>query len=166
MLHRLKAEASSDDSSRLLRLKPLLYPLKRAKGEGAAPFPRSPLAGCPLTGTPPPRCETRRHCHGTAAAEIPSSPDMAAPKPLPQVRKFGEETIGAFAFHPLDQATDGDVWRDRHHDMDMVRRDMVLENVHSGLLTFLTDDGTDPFGHVAPQHFVAILGDPDAVQVD
>ena len=91
---------------------------------------------------------------------------MAAPKPLPQVRKCGEETIGAFAFHPLDQATDGDVWRDRHHDMDMVRRDMALENVHSGLLTFLTDDGTDPFGHVAPQHFVAILGDPDDVQVD
>ena len=43
---------------------------------------------------------------------------------------------------------------------------MALENVHPGLLTFLTDDGTDPFGHITPQHFVAILGDPDDVQVD
>ena len=102
----------------------------------------------------------------TAAAEIPSSPDMAAPKPLPQVRKFGEETIGAFPFHPLDQATDGDVWRDRHHDMDMVRRDMALENVYPGLLAFLADDGADPFGNLTAQHLMAILGDPDDMEVD
>jgi hypothetical protein len=48
MLHRLKAEASHNDSSRRLRLKPRPYPLKRAKGEGEAPLPRRPL-----TGTPP-----------------------------------------------------------------------------------------------------------------
>ena len=91
---------------------------------------------------------------------------MAAPKPLPQVRKFGEETIGAFAFHPLDQATDGDVWRDRHHDMDMVRRDMSFEHVHPGLLTFLTDDSTDSFRHLTAQPLMAILGDPDDMKVD
>src|SRR6266436_4668313 len=39
-------------------------------------------------------------------------------------------------------------------------------HVHPRLLTCLTDDGTDPFGHVTPQHFVAIRGDPDDGQVD
>src|SRR2546422_8747380 len=102
----------------------------------------------------------------TAATEMPSGPDMAPPKSLAQVRKLGEQAIGAFAFHPLDQATDGDVRWDRHHDMDMIRRDMSLENVHPCLLAFLADDGTDSFGDLTAQHLMAILGDPDDVEMD
>ena len=101
-----------------------------------------------------------------APAEGASCPDMAPPKPLPQVRKLGEQAIGAFPFHPLDQATDGAMRRDGYHDMDMVCRDMSFENVHPGLLTFLTDDGTDPFCDLTTQHFMAILGDPDDMKVD
>src|SRR6266705_4923527 len=98
-----------------------------------------------------------------AATKVAPCPDMAPPKPLAQVRKLGEQAIGAFAFHPLDQATDGDVRWDRHHDMDMIRRDMSLENVHPCLLAFLADDGTDSFGDLTAQHLMAILGDPDDV---
>jgi len=101
-----------------------------------------------------------------AAVEVVACPDMTPPKPLPRVRKLGEQAIGAFPWHPLDQATDGDVGRDRHHDMDMVRRDMALEHVHPGLLACLADDGTDPFGDLAAPHLMAILGDPDDREMD
>ena len=58
------------------------------------------------------------------AAKVAPCPDMAAPKALPYVRKLGEQAVGTFAFHPLDEATDGDVRSDGDHDMDMIRRDM------------------------------------------
>src|SRR5262249_11643543 len=121
MLHRLKAEASGNDSSRGWRLKPLLAPLKRAKVEGAAPLPRVPLTGCPLPGTPPPRSETRHRYRrllgnvrfddlvghvATAPAEVAPCPDMAAPKPLAQVRKPRQEAIGASLYY-------GDTWNAR-----------------------------------------------------
>src|SRR5207245_1688774 len=64
-----------------------------------------------------------------AAAKVAPRLDMASPKALPHMRKFGQQTIGAFAFHPLDQATDRDVRWDRDHHMDMVWRDMPLEDI-------------------------------------
>ena len=100
------------------------------------------------------------------AAKVAPGPDMTAPKSPAEVGKFGQEAIGAFAFHALDQATDGDVWRDGDHDMDMIRRDMPLEDIHARLLTFFPDNGAHPFGDLTTQHFMAILGDPDDVQVD
>src|SRR5205809_3106325 len=96
-----------------------------------------------------------------AAAEVAACPDMAAPKALPHMRKFGQQTIGAFAFHPLDQATDRDMRGDRDHHMDMVWRDVPLEDIDAGLLTLCTYDGTNPFCDFTAQHLVAILGDPD-----
>ena len=101
-----------------------------------------------------------------AAAEVAPRPDMAAPKALPHLWKFGEQTIGAFAFHPLDQTTDRHVRGDRDHHMDMVWRDVPLEDIDAGLLTLFTDDGTNPFCDLTAQHLVAILGDPDNMEVD
>ena len=49
--------------------------------------------------------------------------------------------------HPLDQATDRDVWRNGDHHMDMVRRDVPLEDIDTDLLALCTDDGTHPFCH-------------------
>jgi hypothetical protein len=100
------------------------------------------------------------------AAKVAPCPDMASPKALPHVGKFGQQPIGAFAFHPLDQATDGDVRRDRDHHMDMVRRDVPLQDVDAGLLALFADDGPDPFGHLTTQHLMAIRGDPDDMAVD
>jgi hypothetical protein len=62
MLHRLKAEALGNDSSRDGGSSRCRSLLKRAKGEGVAPRPRGPLAG-----TLPPRSETRHHCYGPVA---------------------------------------------------------------------------------------------------
>ena len=101
----------------------------------------------------------------TAAKVAPCS-DMAAPKALPHMRKFGQQPIGAFAFHPLDQATDRDVRGDRDHHMDMVWRDVPLEDIDAGLLALFTDDGPNPFGHLTAQHFIAVLGNPDDMEMD
>ncbi len=103
-----------------------------------------------------------------AAAAIEVSPrlHMAPPKALPHMRKFGQQTIGAFAFHPLDEATDRDVRWDRDPHMDMVWRDVPVEDIDAGFLALFTDDGTDPFCDLIAQHLVAILGDLDDMEVD
>jgi hypothetical protein len=101
-----------------------------------------------------------------AAAAGAACPDMAAPKALPHLRECGQQPIGAFAFHPLDQATARDVRRDRAHDMDMVWCNVPLEDIDAGLLTRFTDNGSDPFCHLTAQPFMAVLGDPDAMEVD
>ena len=100
------------------------------------------------------------------AAKVAPRPHMAPPKALPHMRKFGQQPLGAFAFHPLDQATDRDVRWDRDHDMDMVWRNVPLEDIDAGLLALFTDDGPDPFCDLTAQHFMAILGDPDDMEVD
>ena len=101
-----------------------------------------------------------------AAAEVAPRPDMAAPKALPHMGKFGQQPIGAFAFHPLDQATEGDVRWERDHHMDRVRRAVPLEDIDAGLLALFPNDGPDPFRDLTTQHFMAILGDPDDVEMD
>jgi len=70
---------------------------------------------------------------------------MAPPKASAQVWELGEQAIGTFTFHPLDQATDRDMRRDGDQHMDMIRRDMPLEDIDAGLLALFPDDGTDPF---------------------
>ena len=102
----------------------------------------------------------------TAAAEVAPSPHMASPKALAQMGKLREQTIGAFTFHPLDQPTDGDVWRDRDQDMPMIWGDMPLEDIDTRLLTFFPDDRTHSFRHFTTQYLVAVLGDPDDMQVN
>ena len=101
-----------------------------------------------------------------AATKVAPSPDMAPPKALPHMGKCGEQAVGAFAFHPLDQAADRDVRRDRDHHMDMVRRDVPLQDIDTGLLALFPDEGTDPFCDLTTQHLMAILGDPDDMEVD
>jgi hypothetical protein len=47
--------------------------------------------------------------------------------------------------------------------MHMIRGDMSLENIDAQLPTFCADDGADPFCHLATEHLVTILRDPDNV---
>lgn len=49
------------------------------------------------------------------AAKGASHPHIASPKALPPLGKFGQQTLGALAWHPLDQAAAGDVRRDGGH---------------------------------------------------
>jgi len=102
----------------------------------------------------------------TAATKVAPRPDMTAPKALPQVEKLTEQAIGAFALHPLDQATDGDVRWDGDPHMDLSRGDMPLQDIDARLLTCFVDNGPHPFRHLTTPHFVAILRDPDDMQVE
>ena len=102
----------------------------------------------------------------TAATEVAASPDMAPPKPLAQVRELGEQAIGTFAFHPLDEATDGDMRRDGDHDMDMIRRDMPLQDIDARLPTFFPYNRPHPLCDLTAQDLVAIFGDPHDMEVD
>ena len=101
-----------------------------------------------------------------AAAEVAPRPDMAAPKALPHMRKFGQQTIGAFAFYPLDQATDGNMRRDGDHDMDMIWRDMPLQDIDARLPTFFPYNRPHPLSDLTAQDLVAIFGDPHDMEVD
>ncbi len=102
----------------------------------------------------------------TPATKVAPCPDVAPPKPFTQVRELAEQALGAFPLHPLDQTTDGDVGRDRDHHMDMIRGDMPLQDIDARLLAFFADKRANPFRHLATQHFVAILGDPDDREMD
>ena len=50
--------------------------------------------------------------------------------------------------------------------MDMVWCNVSLEDSDAGFLTLFTDNGSDPFGHLTAQHFMAVLSDPDNMEVD
>ena len=50
--------------------------------------------------------------------------------------------------------------------MDMIWRDVPLQDIDAGLLALFTDNGTYSFCNLTAQHFVAILGDPDDMEVD
>jgi hypothetical protein len=82
------------------------------------------------------------------------------------MEKLGEPAIGAFALHAWDQPTDGDVGWDGEHRMDMIQGDMTLQDIDPRLLTCFTDDRSHPFCHITTPYFVAILGDPDGMEVD
>ena len=101
-----------------------------------------------------------------AAAEVAACPDMAPPKALPHMRKFGQQPLGAFAFHPLDQATDGDLRREGDHDMDMIRRDMPLQDSDARLPTCFPDNRPHPLRNLTAQDLVAIFGDPHDMEVE
>jgi hypothetical protein len=48
----------------------------------------------------------------------------------------------------------------------MSRRALPLQEIDASFLALFTDASAPPFCHLATPHFVAILGDPDDVQVD
>jgi hypothetical protein len=50
--------------------------------------------------------------------------------------------------------------------MDMVWCTVPLENIDASLLALFPDNGSDPFGHLTAPHFMAVLGDPDDMEVD
>ena len=123
---RLKAVASYGDSSRMLRLQPFSTRSSGLKSR------RRPSHGDPLTGVPYRGCLHLDPKHGitgmrlsghvrfddlvgdvaATAAQGSSRPHIATPKALPPLGKFGQQTLGALALHPLDQATAGDVQRE------------------------------------------------------
>jgi hypothetical protein len=50
--------------------------------------------------------------------------------------------------------------------MDMVWGNVPLEDIDAGLLALFPDNGSDPLCNLTAQHLVAILGDPDDMEVD
>jgi hypothetical protein len=88
------------------------------------------------------------------------------PNALPQVGQCGAEMIGACALQALAQAPAGDVRRDRDQPMAVVRRPGPWQEVAAGLLALCPDDGPPPCGALTAPHLVALLGEPDAREVD
>ena len=75
-----------------------------------------------------------------------------------EMRRADERTV---ALHPLDEAPESDMRGDRAPHMDMLRREMPVEDSAPRLLTCCADTSVAPFRHLATQPFVTILGDPD-----
>ena len=50
--------------------------------------------------------------------------------------------------------------------MDMIWGDIPLQDIDVGFLALFPDDGSDPFCDLTTQHLMAILGDPDDVEMD
>ena len=50
--------------------------------------------------------------------------------------------------------------------MDMIRRDMPLQDIDTRFLALFTDDSAHPFCHLTAQYLVTVLGDLDNMEVD
>jgi hypothetical protein len=50
--------------------------------------------------------------------------------------------------------------------MDMIRRDMPLQDIDPRFLALFPDDSAHPFCHLTAQYLVPVLGDPDDMKVD
>jgi len=50
--------------------------------------------------------------------------------------------------------------------MDMGWCNVPLEDIDVSFLTLCTDNGPDAFCNLTAQHFLAVLGDPDKMEVD
>src|SRR5580704_3893824 len=68
-----------------------------------------------------------RDVAGTAT-EVPSRPQVPAPKLLLQMRKFRQQMMRRAAFQPLHQPADRCLRRDRYEQMHVVLRHIPFQN--------------------------------------
>ena len=101
-----------------------------------------------------------------AAAKIAARPHVSTPIALPDRRKLSQQDIGTFPLEGLDQPTDRHLGRDRQQHRHMIRRNVPLPDVYPLPAAFLANHLPNPFRHRTAQHFVAVLRDPDHVQMD
>lgn len=102
----------------------------------------------------------------TAAAKIAARPHVPSPVTLPDRRKLLQQDIGAFPLEALDQPTDRHLGRGRQQHVNMIGRNMPLQDVHPLPSAFLANHISNPLRHRTSQHFVAVLRDPYHVQMD
>lgn len=87
------------------------------------------------------------------------------PPPVPPLR-FPElhlELSRRLSLHAHDQLRRRETWRDRHEQMDVILRDVLLHDLNLVGRADLTDELPQPDRLIAHHDAVPVLGDPDQV---
>jgi hypothetical protein len=100
------------------------------------------------------------------AAKVAPRPHMPPPIALPHRRKFPQQYIGTLSLQPLYQSADRHLGWYRQHHVNMVSRDMSLQDIDALPSAFFPHHVANPLGNRTPEHFMTILGDPDHMQMD
>ena len=101
----------------------------------------------------------------TAAAKIPSRPDMPTPKLLLQMRKLLQQLVRRLPFQPLYQPADRYLRRYRYKNMHVIFRNVPLHDRYLFIPTNLSDQFTYPSRHFPGQGWPSVLRHPHQVQV-
>ena len=89
--------------------------------------------------------------------KIPASPHVPTPKRPTQTLILHQHLPRRLPFHRLSQLTDREMWRHRHKYVNMIRRDMSLQNLNIVSFTYLTDQVSDSLRNLASQNRLAVL---------
>lgn len=99
-------------------------------------------------------------------AEVPTRPHVPAPELLPQVRELVHQFVRTLPFQHLEQPADGHLRRDRNEQVHVILRDVPLHNRDLVVAAYLADQLPEPQPNFTRHHRLAVLGDPDDVQVN
>jgi hypothetical protein len=101
-------------------------------------------------------CYVTRACY-----KIATSPYMTTPKISVQALIFHHQFSGRFSFERLYQLTYRNVWRNRNKYMNMISRNMSLDNFCILGLTNFSDQISCSFSNFSTQNWLAVFGNPN-----
>jgi hypothetical protein len=98
-------------------------------------------------------------------AEVPSGPHVPPPELLAQVRELVHQFVRTLPFQHLEQPADRDLRRDAHEQMHVILRDVPLDDRDLLIATDFAEQFPEPESDFARHDRLAVLGDPDQMQV-
>ena len=101
-----------------------------------------------------------------ACRKVPSRPQMASPELATQFTKFLQHFSTTGPFQLLHQLTDCYVGWHRHQQMHVIFGYMPTQHIHIQFRTLHPHQLSQSFSNLAPQHWLAIFGDPDHMIFD
>ncbi len=99
-------------------------------------------------------------------AEVPARPPVPSPEFLSQMCKLVHQLERTLPFQHLEQTADGHLRRDTHEQMDMVFRDVPFHDRDFVVAADFANQFSDSQPDFTCQHRLAVLRDPDDVQVN
>ena len=94
------------------------------------------------------------------SAKIAASPYMSPPETFSNTFKLLQQYIRAFALKSLYQTTYCNLRRNRNHYMNMIRRDVALQNINTRFTTFISNYIPYSLTYWPNQYLMAILSNP------
>jgi hypothetical protein len=98
--------------------------------------------------------------------KVPSAPDVTSPISLPYVWKLHQYLSGCLPLDILHQLTCRKTWGRRHKQMDVISRNMALQDLHLIRQTDLPNQFSDPNRHFLGQYRPSVFRDPYKMQLD
>ncbi len=99
-------------------------------------------------------------------AEVAARPQMASPELLSQMWKLVQHLVRRLAFQHLDEPADGHLRWHRDEQMHMIFRDVPFHNRYFQVTADFAQQLSESQSDFATHHGLAVLCDPDEVQMD